>query len=59
MNPAMMASAGPAQAFVVQALGFAVLVVVIWKFVLPALKKILGGRTQDRKSTRLNSSHRL
>src|SRR2546426_7165909 len=42
-----MASAGPAQAFIVQLLGFAVLFVVIWRFVLPVLKKILAARTHE------------
>jgi F-type H+-transporting ATPase subunit b len=50
VTPALMAS-GPAQAFVVQALGFVVVVVVIVKFVLPALRKILGGRTHEIEQT--------
>jgi len=44
-------ASGPVQAFVVQALGFVIVVVVIVKFVLPALGKILGGRTHEIEQT--------
>lgn len=50
MTIVMMAS-GPGQAFAVQTLGFVVVVVVIAKFVVPALKKILGGRTAEIEQT--------
>ena len=50
MTPALLAS-GPAQAFIVQALGFAIVVFVLAKFVVPALKKILGGRTAEIEQT--------
>ena len=50
MTIALLAS-GPAQAFAVQALGFVVVVVVLGKFVVPALKKILGGRTAEIEQT--------
>jgi len=52
VNPAMMmASAGPGQTFVVQCLGFAVLVIVIVKLALPQLGKILGARTSQIEET--------
>ena len=52
MNPAMlMAAAGPGQTFIVQCLGFVVLVVVIVKLALPQLGKILGARTQGIEET--------
>lgn len=50
MTVALLAS-GPGQAFVVQTLGFVVVVVVLGKFVVPALKKILGGRTAEIEQT--------
>lgn len=50
MTAALLAS-GPGQAFVVQTLGFVVVVVVLAKFVVPALKKILGGRTAEIEQT--------
>lgn len=52
MNPAMlMAAAGPGQTFIVQCLGFVVLIVVIVKLALPQLGKILGARTQGIEET--------
>ena len=50
MNASMLASGGP-PAWIVQSLGFAVVVFVLAKFVVPALKKILGGRTQGIEET--------
>ena len=50
MNAALMASSAP-PAWIVQTLGFAVVVFVLAKFVVPALKKILGGRTQGIEET--------
>jgi len=50
VNPALMASGGP-PAWIVQTLGFAVVIFVLVKFVVPALKKILGGRTQGIEET--------
>jgi len=50
VTAALLAS-GPGQAFVVQTLGFVVVVVVLGKFVVPALKKILGGRTAEIEQT--------
>jgi F-type H+-transporting ATPase subunit b len=47
----LLASGGPAQTFILQTLGFVVVVVVIVKFVSPALKKILGGRTHEIETT--------
>jgi F-type H+-transporting ATPase subunit b len=47
---AIMAST-PGQAFVVQALGFAVVIAVLAKFVVPALKKTLGDRTSEIERT--------
>lgn len=49
MNPvtALLAEAGPGQTFIVQCLGFVVLVVVIVKLALPQLGKILGARTSE------------
>jgi F-type H+-transporting ATPase subunit b len=52
VNPAMlMAAAGPGQMFIVQCLGFAVLVIVIVKLALPPLGKILAGRTKEIEET--------
>ena len=52
MHPAMLtAAASPGQTFVVQCLGFAVLVFVIVKLVLPQLGKILGARTHEVEET--------
>jgi len=52
VHPAMMMAAGsPGQTFIVQCLGFAVLVFVIVKLVLPQLGKILGARTQGIEET--------
>ena len=52
MNPAMMmAEIGPGQTFIVQSLGFAVLVIVIGKLALPQLGKILAARTQEIEET--------
>jgi F-type H+-transporting ATPase subunit b len=51
VQPILLASAGPMQTFVVQLLGFVVVVVVLVKFVFPALQKILGGRTQGIEET--------
>ncbi len=52
MNPLMMlAAAGPGQTFIVQCLGFAVLVIVIVKLALPPLGKILAGRTKEIEET--------
>ena len=52
MDPALMtAAASPGQTFVVQCLGFAVLVFVIVKLVLPQLGKILGSRTHEIEET--------
>lgn len=48
--PEMMA-ASPAQTFVVQCLGFIVVVFVLVKLVFPQLGKILGGRTQGIEET--------
>ncbi len=50
MNSAMMASGGP-PAWIVQSLGFVVVIFVVAKFVVPALKKILGARTQGIEET--------
>ena len=53
MNPLMMlAAAGPGQTFIVQCLGFAVLVFVIVKLALPPLGKILAARTTSGDSRR-------
>jgi F-type H+-transporting ATPase subunit b len=53
VNPltALMAEAGPGQTFIVQCLGFAVLVIVIVKLALPQLGKILGARTSGIEQT--------
>jgi ATP synthase F0 subunit b len=52
VNPLMMlASAGPGQTFIVQCLGFAVLVIVIGKLALPPLGKILTARTKEIEET--------
>jgi F-type H+-transporting ATPase subunit b len=52
VHPALMtAAASPVQTFVVQCLGFAVLVFVIVKLVLPQLGKILGARTHEIEET--------
>ena len=49
MRPEMMASAG--QTFVVQVLGFIIVIFVLVKFVIPVLKKILGARTEGIEDT--------
>jgi F-type H+-transporting ATPase subunit b len=46
-----MAAGGPLAMLISQILAFAVLAVVIGKLVLPALRKILGGRTQGIEET--------
>ena len=50
MSPLLLA-ASPGQTFVVQALGFAVVIIVLVKFVVPVLRKILGGRSQEIEDT--------
>ncbi len=53
MIPSLLAAGHPEwwQATIVQALGFVVVIVVIVKFVVPALQKILGGRTAEIEQT--------
>src|SRR4051812_27452324 len=48
---ALLAEAGPGEKFIVQCLGFAVLVVVLVKLAFPALGKILGARTSEIDQT--------
>ncbi|HZE97712.1 MAG TPA: ATP synthase F0 subunit B [Planctomycetota bacterium] len=47
----LMAEAGPGQIFIVQCLGFAVLVFVLVKLAFPALGKVLGARVQGIEET--------
>ena len=51
MDPVMLAAMGPGKAFVLQVLGFAVVVFVLVKLVFPQLGKILGGRTKGIEET--------
>ena len=51
MVPVLMAALGQGQMFIVQVLGFAVVVAVLVKLVFPALGKMLGGRTKGIEET--------
>ena len=51
VDPVMLAAMGPGKAFVLQVLGFAVVVFVLVKLVFPQLGKILGGRTKGIEET--------
>lgn len=44
---ALVAAAGPLQVFIVQLLAFAGLLFVLWRFVRPALARLLGERTRS------------
>lgn len=51
MDPVMLAAGGPGKMFILQVLGFAVVVFVLVKLVFPQLGKILGGRTKGIEET--------
>ena len=51
MDPMMLAAGGPGKMFILQVLGFAVVVFVLVKLVFPQLGKILGGRTKGIEET--------
>lgn len=51
MDPVMLAEMGPGKAFVLQVLGFAVVVFVLVKLLFPVLGKILRGRTEGIEET--------
>ena len=51
MTSALLAAGGWVQMLIVQILGFALLAVILVKLVLPALGKVLGGRTKAIEDT--------
>jgi F-type H+-transporting ATPase subunit b len=51
VDPMMLAAGGPGKMFILQVLGFAVVVIVLVKLAFPALGKILGGRTKGIEET--------
>jgi F-type H+-transporting ATPase subunit b len=51
VDPMMLAAMGPGKAFILQALGFAVVVFVLAKLAFPALGKMLGARTKGIEET--------
>jgi F-type H+-transporting ATPase subunit b len=51
VDPLMLAAGGPGKMFILQVLGFAVVVGVLVKLVFPQLGKILGGRTKGIEET--------
>ena len=51
MDPMMLAAGGAGKMFILQVLGFAVVVLVLVKLAFPALGKILGARTKGIEET--------